>query len=335
MFWLLENGYLVATPLENSKEINARSEVLEPSTKQKNHSNNDSLLIVNTGGTISALATYDKVENNGVEVLDIFKYEQFASFIKGYNYCTFKLKLSEDYSLSDYYELKDFIDVKLKEKYKTFLFFHGTDRLGCFSSWIKILSKKMGFKAFVLGAQRDAEKPTWELPFLIKSVKSLRLLKKKSCYVITQKKNYYVVHDPFLIRKVDTYGIDCFYSETQKVCISENLVYPKELYDKNFYNNFKIFPLEECKKNNFKIENFYTENKNIREQEGSNFLLGTGVGNLGLTNTNKKIFFDTLVRNGPRSSIIYSKSNKKNIELIRPSFEAFILIMNTTDLLKS
>jgi len=228
------------------------------------------------------------------------------------SYKTILLKLSEKYTIADYHTLaKELVELVNINKSKNnpklrLIITHGTDRISTFASWIKILSLKLGFYATIIVAQRSHDRPTCQLHAILKSaIKILKSLKQSTAVCVTYVDSKIIaIHDPFEIRKIDTYAKNAFWS-------------PNIQYVPRNSSTFKqkkeriILPEVLCLKKNkikLKFDNFL---ESAVKEKFNVILMGSGLGNFS---SKKKTgaWYTTKIQKGIFNPDIYGGLLKKS-----------------------
>jgi len=212
--WVDASGYFYT---RNIGELGTKQVLVEeqiPIVIKKVHSK---VHFYNTGGTIVAGPNY-KDYHSVSPVTNILKHTLINSFFEDNNisYSDLRCKLSEHWTEQDYIDVKH--QLQRNKEHKSFIFTHGSDNIGFFSTWIAILAMEMNFKAVILVSQRSLDKPTNDLLKLCyASLEVLKKLKPSNAIVICSTKQNVECHIPFEIRKYHTTKKDAFYSKHRKV----------------------------------------------------------------------------------------------------------------------
>lgn len=333
------SNYYVCEPIQPDLEPAAFSEymveTLDPdSLKNKALISESNRLFYNCGGTITSRYT-DKT--SGVDCVDISAFDsKFNAVLRqqGFNYKLGPLKLSENYTLKDYLNIKaELIRLISERKVNSALrvvFTHGTDNLAYFATWIKLLSVELHFYAVIIVAQRSHDRPTCELHALLPSaIRILLRMKHVTAICVTYCNEKFVLcHDAFEVRKTDTYAKNAFWSFNMKYVSRKNpyVVTQKEMFtiDTKF-RNYRV-PLL--------VENLFDRKSKARNQ----LILGTGIGNFRRT-LDSNFTYTTRTTKGPFNPLIYDKEDLPLYEAFRNtglkastlrhfSFEALHTILN-------
>lgn len=306
-------GYYVHKPLSNLEEnINLQNE--EPQVKKLISNRYNNKIFYNTGGTISARWTNRGPGVNSVDIIKIDSLLVKRLEDEKFTYVGEDIKLSEHYTLEDYDKLKKDLQEKvaLQKKLKIptlrILFTHGTDYLSYFSSWIKLLSIELGFRAVIICAQRSHDKPTCELHALLPlAIRVLNNLRKNTAVCVTyHSSKQALIHDCFEIRKTETYKKQAFWSFNQTYVSREEANY--EYLQKKEYLRAKTKNI--LHKSPILIDSFFNSLNNSYP-DGS-VVLGSGIGNYTKEKSGSCVY-TTRVAKGPLNEVIYVKKETNNI----------------------
>ena len=287
MYKDLKTGYFYAQDLGNC--VYTSNSELEPQTLQFN----TDLLFINCGGTI--VSTSVPGQHTGVEprsnLLGNFFFRSFLQTNK-ISYVEGILKLSEKWTLPDYFFIKDLILKKIKHK-KRIIFTFGTDYVSFFAPWIELLSQEMGFKSVILISQRSLDRPSAELPHLLKyTIPVLNKLKFNCSVVLTYNTEGVFVHNPFEIKKFHTTSKKGFYSNHQTSYPSIKLPRPTRFKVKT------VSSLTQMRVSKIEFETIFSNLDKV------DLRISRGVGNPRISFENQ--FCSTMVNNGPTNSYLYN-----------------------------
>lgn len=308
-----KTGYFCATKLDqNFKKIKKNtSKVIEINTNSKT-------LFLNLGGTITSGPT---LKYTGVQPLkNLLNFDfKLKKLLEHHHidYCEKIMKLSEDWGLKEYYQIKSIFE-SFKEK-KIFILTYGTDNISFFGPWIDVLCKLTGHSALILVSQRSWDRPTSELPYLLSNALNVcKKLKKNHCYVMTYALDKVFLHSPYEIQKYHTTKKSAFYSKNQKIYAFKDLKWPPSIK----FKTLRIKEALELKELKITLDTPFSA-------KVADLLIYRGTGN---SKKSKKTFpVCTIVNSGPLNPYLYSNQSHLKKPKLQYSWQALVTLKTFTE----